>query len=63
MQGIWSSGKTIAAILIAIMRDQGHIDYTQPVAQYWPEFAQNGKENILVEDILRHDSGLHIFSK
>jgi len=24
------------------------------LSRYWPEFAQNGKENIKIEDVLRH---------
>ena len=28
------------------------------VAKHWPEFARNGKENVLIESILRHESGL-----
>ena len=28
------------------------------MAKYWPEFAQNGKESILVKDVLRHEGGL-----
>ena len=60
---MYSSGKSIAAIMMAIMRDQGNLEYTAPVCKYWPEFAQNGKENILVEDVLRHDARLWFLSK
>ena len=49
--------------MMAIMRDQGNLEYTAPVSKYWPEFAQNGKENILVEDVLRHDARLWFLSK
>ena len=55
---IYSSGKCVAAILMAIMRDKGLIEYDAPVHKYWPEFAQNGKEHITVQDVLRHESGL-----
>ena len=55
---IFSAGKTIGAIMIAIMVDQGLLDYNEPVATYWPEFAKNGKEEILLKDVLCHDAGL-----
>ena len=55
---IFSSGKCVASVLMAILVDQGLIEYEKPVAEYWPEFAQNGKENITVEEVLRHEAGL-----
>ena len=58
IQIICSSGKTIGAMMIAIMVDQGLLDYNEPVATYWPEFAKLGKENILLKDVLCHDAGL-----
>jgi CubicO group peptidase (beta-lactamase class C family) len=36
---IYSSGKSVAAILIAIMVDQGRLNYNDPVSKYWPEFG------------------------
>lgn len=32
----------------------GDLDYEAPVAQYWPGFAQNGKENITVSQLMSH---------
>ena len=29
-----------------------------PVAAFWPEFAQNGKEHVLVRHVLTHSAGL-----
>lgn len=55
---IFSSGKMMGVVLIAVMVDQGLLDYNEKVAKYWPEFAQNGKENITVADVMRHESGL-----
>ena len=59
---IWSSGKNVAATLIAIMVDQGLVNYESPVAEYWPEFAQNNKETIRICDVLRHEAGMHKFA-
>ena len=33
---------------------RGLLKYDEPVATYWPEFAQNGKEKITVEQLLGH---------
>ncbi|MEZ5167696.1 MAG: serine hydrolase domain-containing protein [Acidimicrobiales bacterium] len=41
-----------------LQADAGRVDYDAPVATYWPEFAQNGKEGITVRHLLSH-SGLH----
>ena len=60
---IWSAGKSLGAIMMAIMRDQGKIEYDEKVSKYWPEFAQNGKENITVADVLRHEGGLDKFDE
>jgi len=60
---IMSSSKSIAAILMALMVDQGVLDYTKPICHYWPEFAQNGKDKVTVADLLRHKGGLHKLHK
>jgi len=58
---IWSSGKVLTSIAMCILVDKGVLNYGEKVCKYWPEFAKNGKENIRVEDVLRHDSGLYAF--
>ncbi len=37
---------------------QGKVRFNDPVAKYLPEFAQNGKEDITVRQLLTHYSGL-----
>jgi CubicO group peptidase (beta-lactamase class C family) len=49
----FSSSKTLTAICIACMVDKGLLDYNEKVSTYWPEFAQNGKENLKLCDVLR----------
>jgi len=44
---------------MAFMVDQGRLKYSEKVCTYWPEFAKNGKENITVADVLRHECGMH----
>ena len=60
---IFSNGKTVAAVMMAVLHDKGLIDYGEKVAKYWPEFAQNGKENITISDVLRHEGQLEMFEK
>ena len=33
----------------------GWIKYSDKICQHWPEFAQNGKENITIEDLMKHE--------
>jgi CubicO group peptidase (beta-lactamase class C family) len=33
------------------------------VATYWPEFAQHGKEQITVRQLLAHQAGLFAFNE
>ena len=40
---------------MAILVDRGHLDYDEKVSHYWPEFAQNGKENVTVKMLLNHE--------
>ena len=54
---VWSTTKVIAALCIHILVDRGLIDLDTPVAKYWPEFAQAGKEIIPVRYLLIHKSG------
>lgn len=46
------------AIGIAILVDRGQLSYDDKIAKYFPDFAQNGKENVTVRDCLTHVSGL-----
>ena len=56
---LFSTGKSIAAVVFSRLVDQGLLDYGDLVSKHWPEFSQNGKENIKIEDVFRHESGLH----
>ncbi|MFB3897096.1 MAG: serine hydrolase domain-containing protein [bacterium] len=38
--------------------EEGKLDVHEKAAKYFPEFAQNGKENITLADLLTHTSGL-----
>jgi CubicO group peptidase (beta-lactamase class C family) len=55
---VWSSTKGATALCAHILVDRGVLDLDAPAAKYWPEFANNGKENILVRHFLNHQSGV-----
>jgi CubicO group peptidase (beta-lactamase class C family) len=53
-----SCGKPLAAIVIAMLEDHGKLDINAPIAEVFPEFAYNGKEQITTLDVLTHRSGI-----
>jgi len=55
---VFSSTKSLTAIALAWLYDQGLLDYDAKIAEYWPQFGQNGKEDITVADLMRHEAGL-----
>lgn len=55
----FSTTKGVTSTLLHILVDRGLIDYDARVSQYWPEFAQAGKEKITVRQVLSHQSGLY----
>src|ERR1700674_3532029 len=50
----------VIATTTAVMQlvEKGRIRVNEPVAKYIPEFAENGKEEITVRELLTHHSGL-----
>uniref|UniRef100_A0A7I4Y2S2 Beta-lactamase domain-containing protein n=1 Tax=Haemonchus contortus TaxID=6289 RepID=A0A7I4Y2S2_HAECO len=58
LQIIFSTSKAVGAICVAMLVDRGRLRYSDKMSLFWPEFAKNGKENITVEMILTHTSGL-----
>lgn len=50
----------VTAVALAHAHSMGWLDYDQPVATYWPEFAQSGKGGITVRQLLAHQAGLVI---
>ena len=55
---VFSSTKNATSLAAYVLADRGQLDFSAPVAKYWPEFAQKGKDNILVSHIMSHSSGL-----
>ncbi len=57
---MYSTTKGMAAATMAIAHSRGWFEPDEPVATYWPEFAQNGKESITVRQLLGHQAGLAV---
>jgi len=55
---VFSTTKGATAVCANKLAQEGHLDVTAPVAQYWPEFGQAGKEDMPVEFLLSHQAGL-----
>lgn len=55
---VWSSTKTVTALAGLMLIDRGLVQPHAPVAQYWPEFAANGKHHIEFGQLLSHTSGV-----
>ncbi|MCX2980530.1 class A beta-lactamase-related serine hydrolase [Halieaceae bacterium IMCC14734] len=60
---VFSSGKSLETIAIAWLVGKGLLSYDATIASYWPEFAANGKSEVLVADLMRHESGLAGFNQ
>ena len=55
---IWSATKGIGSACLLHVLQEHKIDIAQRVAKFWPEFAQAGKENITLAQLLSHRAGL-----
>lgn len=55
---IFSSGKPVLAAVVLQLVQEGLLELDSPVARYWPEFAQAGKQDVSVRQLLSHRSGV-----
>ncbi|CAM8961311.1 unnamed protein product [Rhodiola kirilowii] len=56
---VFSVTKGIAAGMVHWLVDQGKLRLDENIADIWPEFRTNNKEQIKVHHVLNHTSGLH----
>jgi CubicO group peptidase (beta-lactamase class C family) len=54
----FSTTKGVVATALHVLADRGQIAFEDPVAKFWPEFAQSGKASITLRDVLSHRAGL-----
>ena len=55
---VFSTTKAPAALVLNALAERGAVDLDAPVARYWPEFAQAGKQTLPVRYLLSHRAGL-----
>ncbi|MGP8058795.1 MAG: serine hydrolase domain-containing protein [Acidimicrobiales bacterium] len=55
---VYSTTKGVTAMCANRLAQEGRIEVEAPVSTYWPEFAQAGKEQVTVADLLSHKAGL-----
>jgi CubicO group peptidase (beta-lactamase class C family) len=58
LTNVWSTTKTMTFLCALMVADRGELDFYAPVAEYWPEFAAAGKEEIQVRHLMGHTAGL-----
>jgi CubicO group peptidase (beta-lactamase class C family) len=55
---VFSTTKGVSSMALALAHSRGLFGYDERVSKYWPEFAQNGKEQVTVRQLLSHQAGL-----
>ncbi len=55
---IWSATKGIGSACLLHVLQEHKIDIDRRVGEFWPEFAQAGKETITLAQLLSHQAGL-----
>jgi CubicO group peptidase (beta-lactamase class C family) len=55
---VWSTTKTMTFLCALMLADRSQLDFHAPVATYWPEFAEGGKERVEVRHLMAHTAGL-----
>ena len=58
LQLVFSTTKGIVAIALAMLVERGLVRYDDRVATHWPEFAEHGKGDATVAQLISHQCGL-----
>jgi CubicO group peptidase (beta-lactamase class C family) len=58
VQLVRSVTKSVVAVLAHVLAYRGVLDFDRPIAEVWPEFARNGKENIPIRWAFSHQAGV-----
>jgi len=59
---VFSSGKSLESIALASLVAKGLLRYTDRITEHWPEFGAEGKDDLTVADLMRHEAGLAAFN-
>lgn len=54
----FSCSKSVSAIVVLRLAEQGILELDAPVATYWPEFGRHGKDRVTVRDVMAHRAGV-----
>jgi CubicO group peptidase (beta-lactamase class C family) len=57
---LFSSSKPLASVALWQQIERGRAELDDPVAAYWPAFAQHGKERVTLRHILSHRGGFPV---
>ncbi|KAI3393025.1 hypothetical protein diail_4801 [Diaporthe ilicicola] len=60
---VYSTTKTVSALAVLLLINDGQLSPYDKVSKYWPEFAVNGKQDIEVRHLLSHTSGLAVLDE
>src|SRR5688572_11554076 len=60
---VFSATKGMAGLVLPVVHSRGLFDPEERVATYWPEFAQNGKADVTVRQLLSHQAGLALLDQ
>jgi CubicO group peptidase (beta-lactamase class C family) len=55
----YSTTKGVTSTALHVCVDRQLLDYDDRVAEHWPEFGQNGKDDITIRQVLCHEAGLY----
>lgn len=59
----FSTTKGVVSMLLHLLVDRGLARYDDRVADHWPEFAAEGKQDIRIRHVLCHEGGLYRMSE
>jgi CubicO group peptidase (beta-lactamase class C family) len=57
---LFSASKPVVALAVHLLAERGVLALDEPVARYWPAFAQRRKDAIAIRHVLQHRSGLPV---
>ena len=60
---VFSTTKGMSGAAMAVAHSKGMFQLDEPVASYWPEFAQGNKERVTVRQLLAHGAGLAVIDR
>ena len=64
LTNVYSCTKFVTNVCITHLVSKGFITFDTKISQIWPDFGNNGKENITIEQLITHQAGLiHLSSK